>query len=170
MVTVLIGSCNLLKELDPESETDKTIRVFTKGGQWKLDTLILKTDVLSGSVWTITSDSTFINFGTIEFQQPNQTKPAYGAGHMIHRYTKNGVSKIDTAAWVPYNFNSGSNGIVTLFFSEPGRDFVVSSPDMYLDINAQEKNKICISGWRRETIYGGSGGSFGTYRRYHLAR
>jgi len=167
---LLVSSCDLLKELDPESETDKTIRIFTEGGIWKLDTLVTKTDVLSGSSSNVTSDSTFINYGTIEFQKPNQTKPGYGAGYMIHRYSKGGVNKVDTAAWVPYNFNSGSDGIVTLFFALPGQDLVVDGYDMYLDVEVKEKSKIRISGWRRETIYGGSGGSYGTYQRYHLTR
>jgi len=169
-LALFVASCDLLKELDPESDTDKTVRIFTEGDVWKLDTLVTKTDILSGDISNVTSDSTFVNFGTIEFQKPNFTQPGYGAGYMIHRYVKNGVNKVDTAAWVPYNFNSTSNGVITLFFSLPGHDFVVGAYDMYLDLNTQEEKKIRFSGWRRETIYGGSGGSYGTYRRYHLTR
>lgn len=167
---LFLSSCDLIKELDPESETDKTIRIFSEGGIWKLDTLVTKTDLFSAGISNITSDSTFVNYGTIEFQKPNQTKPGYGAGYMIHRYSKGGIAKVDTAAWVPYNFNSGSDGTVTLFFALPGQDIVVDGYDMYLDVEVMEKSKIRISGWRRETIHGGSGGSYGSYRRYHLTR
>lgn len=162
------SSCEAVEELT-ETETEKTIRIFTEG-TWNVDTLVTKTDLFSGGISNITSDSTFNNYGTIEFQKPNQTIPGYGSGFMIHRYLKNGVNRIDTAAWVPYNFNSGSNGTITLFFSPHGEDFVVNAYDMYLNLDTMEDKKIRISGWRRETIHGGSGGSYGTYRRYHLTR
>lgn len=96
--------------------------------------------------------------------------PGYGAGFMIHRYSKTGINYTDTAAWVPYNFNSGSDGTITLFFSLPYHDFVVDAYDMYLNLDMLDEKKIIISGWRRETIPGGSGGSYGTYKRYYLTR
>jgi hypothetical protein len=165
---ITLSSCEAVEELT-ETKTEKTIRIFT-AGIWNVDTLVTKTDVFSGGISNITSDSTFNNYGTIEFQKPNQTIPGYGSGFMIHRYLKNGVNRIDTAAWVPYNFNSASDGTITLFFALPGEDFIVGAYDMYLDLETMEDNKIRISGWRRETIPGGSGGSYGTYRRYHLTR
>jgi len=165
---ITLSSCEAVEELT-ETKTEKTIRIFT-AGIWNVDTLVTKTDVYSGGISNITSDSTFNNYGTIEFQKPNQTTPGYGSGFMIHRYLKNGVNRIDTAAWVPYNFNSAGDGTITLFFALPGEDFVVGAYDMYLDLETMEDNKIRISGWRRETIPGGSGGSYGTYRRYHLTR
>jgi len=167
--TLFLTSCELFDKLDPESHSEKVVRIFT-GGTWKVDSLITKTDVLSGGVSNITSDSTFMNYGTIEFMEPNQTIPGYGAGFMIHRYIRNGNSVTDTLAWVPYNFISTSDGYVTLFISEPGQDFVLDAYDMYLDLNILEENKVRFSGWRRETIPGGSGGSYGSYRSYYLTR
>lgn len=166
---IFLTSCEAVEDLTL-TETEKTIKTFTEGGNWNVDTLVGKTDLFSGGNSTITSDTTHINYGTIEFQKPNQTVPGYGAGFMIHRYTSNGVNHIDTAAWVPYNFNSGSDGTITLFFSEPGEDFVVNAYDMFLNLDKMEDKNIIISGWRRETIQGGSGGSYGSYRRYHLTR
>lgn len=168
IVSFLFTSCEAVEELT-ETETEKTIRIFTEG-IWNVDTLVTKTDLFSGGISSIQTDSTFNNYGTIEFQKPNQTVPGYGAGYMIHRYTKNGISRTDTAAWVPYNFNSGNNNYITLFFALPGQDIVVDGYDMYLDLVELSDKRIRISGWRRETIPGGSGGSYGTYRRYHLTR
>ncbi len=166
---IFMTSCEAVEELT-ETETEKTIRIFTEGGTWNVDTLVGKTDLFSGGISTITSDTTHVNYGTLEFQKPNQTVPGYGAGFMMHRYSANGVNHTDTAAWVPYNFNSTSDGTITLFFSLPDEDFVVNAYDMYLNLDVMEDKKIIISGWRRETIQGGSGGSYGTYRRYHLTR
>jgi hypothetical protein len=165
---LVFTSCEAVEELT-ETDTEKAIRIFT-AGVWNVDTLVTKTDLFSGGISNIQTDSTFSNYGTIEFQKPNQTVPGYGAGYMIHRYTKNGISRIDTAAWVPYNFNSGNNNYITLFFALPGQDIVVDGYDMYLDLVELSDKRIRISGWRRETIQGGSGGSYGTYRRYHLTR
>ena len=170
IIIFIISSCEVVDELKTESTTEKTIRIFTEGGVWNVDTLVAKTDVLSGGISTITSDSISVRYGTIEFQKPNQTLPGYGAGFMIHRYSKNGINYTDTAAWVPYNFNSGSDGTITLFFSLPYHDFVVGAYDMYLKLDVLDDKKIIISGWRRETIPGGSGGSYGTYKRYYLTR
>ncbi len=166
----IFTSCEVVDDLLPMSESEKTVKTFTEGGNWNVDTLVAKTDVFSGGISTVTSDTTYIHYGTIEFQTPNQTVPGYGAGFMIHRYNSAGVSHTDTAAWVPYNFNSASDGTITLFFSLPGEDFVVNAYDMYLNLDAMEDDKILISGWRRETIPNGSGGSYGSYRRYHLTR
>jgi hypothetical protein len=166
----IFTSCEVVDDLLPMTESEKTIKTFTEGGIWNVDTLVAKSDVFSGGISTITSDTTHIHYGTIEFQTPNQTVPGYGAGFMIHRYNSAGVSHTDTAAWVPYNFNSASDGTITLFFSLPGEDFVVNAYDMYLNLDAMEDDKIVISGWRRETIPNGSGGSYGSYRRYHLTR
>jgi hypothetical protein len=90
---------------------------------------------------------------------------------MIHRFVKGGENYIDTLAWVPYNFSSvGQEGVITIFISEPGKDKVVGASDMYLDLNIREDKKVKFSGWRRVTIYGGSGGSYGWYRSYSLSR
>jgi hypothetical protein len=168
---ITFTSCEeVVDQIDPKSETEKTIEVFTEGGLWNVDTLVTKTDLFGNGNSTITSDTTHINYGTIEFQKPNQTVPGYGSGFMIHRYSNGGINYTDTSAWVPYNFNSGTDGTITLFFSMPGEDFVVNAYDMYLNLDAREDKKIIISGWRRITIPGGSGGSYGTYRRYHLTR
>jgi len=166
--SIFLSSCETVEELT-ETDTEKAIRIFTKG-TWNVDTLVTKTDLFSGGISTIQTDSTFSNYGTIEFQKPNQTVPGYGAGYMIHRYVKNGIQRIDTAAWVPYNFNSGNNNYITLFFALPGQDIMLDGYDMYLDLVELSDNRIRTSGWRRETIHGGSGGSYGTYRRYHLTR
>lgn len=163
------SSCDKIEET-LESETETTIRIFTEGGIWRVDTLVTKTDLFSGGVSNVTTDSLFVGMGTLEFQKPNQTVPGYGAGYMIHRYTRNGFNRIDTTAWVPYNFKSGTDGTITLFFALPGEDLVVDAYDMYLNLDLREDKKVRISGWRREVIPGGSGGSYGSYRRYHLTR
>jgi hypothetical protein len=166
------ASCELAEQLNPESDSEKNVRIFTKGGNWNVDTLNVKTDLFGGGISTITSDTSYLNYGTIEFQDPEATlNPGYGAGYMIHRYMKNSDSHVDTLAWVPYNFNSvGQEGVITIFISEPGKDKVVGAFDMYLDLNIREDKKVRFSGWRRETIYGGSGGSYGLYRSYSLSR
>ena len=167
---VAVTSCEVVEDILPKSETEKRIEIFTQGGVWQLDSLIGKTDVMSGGVSTITSDSLWLNYGTIEFQEPNQTVPGYGAGFMIHRYVENGQNQVDTAAWVPYNFNSGNENYITLFFALPGEDLVLDGYDMILDPEVIQEDKIVISGWKRETIPGGSGGSYGSYRKYYLTR
>jgi len=169
VLAFVLASCSVIDEINPESDTDKAIRIFTSG-IWNVDTLVTKTDVLSGGQSTVLTDSTFTAYGSLEFQKLNQTVPGYGAGYMIHRYSKSGISHVDTSAWVPYNFNSGNNNYITLFFALPGQDIVVDGYDMYLDLVELSDKRIRISGWRRETIPGGSGGSYGSYRRYHLTR
>jgi hypothetical protein len=163
-------SCDKIEEA-LESESDKTLRIFTKGGAWKVDSLVLKTDVLSGGISNITSDSTFVNFGTVEFKSPNEEESGYGSGLMIHRYTKNGKNRIDTLAWVPYNFNGTSDKIITIFTMPPIQDPTGHKYlDLYLDLQIRENNKVKFSGWRRETISHGSGGSFGWYQSWVLSR
>lgn len=166
------ASCELVEELDPESETEKITRIFLEGSPWKLDTLNIKTDLFSAGISTITSDTTYYNYGTIEFLDPAAEKnPGYFAGFMIHRFSENGLQKVDTLAWVPYNFSSGSDNHVTIFIRTPGSfDFVVGAWDMYLDKVIIEEKKIKIEGWRRETIHGGSGGAYGSFRSYVLSR
>lgn len=163
-------SCDKLEEL-METETEKTVRIFTQGGVWTVDSLVLKTDVLSSGVSKITSDSTFVNYGTIEFKSPNEAESGYGSGLMIHRYTKKGKNRIDTLAWVPYNFNTGNNAFVTIFTMPPIKDPTGHKYlDLYLDLNTRQEKKVKFSGWRRETISMGSGGSYGWYRSYVLSR
>lgn len=171
LLVLVLSSCGLLNDLSPKSETEKRIEIFTKGGVWKVDSLVKKTDVLSSGVSNITSDSLFLNYGTMEFQEPNFTKPGYNTGFLIHKYTKNGKSRIDTLAWAPYNHNSGSDNHITIFYPQPGMlDYVVKAYDMYLDPITIENKKVRIGGWRRNSLNNGSGGSIGTYRRYHLTR
>ena len=171
-VIFTISSCELAEQLDPESDSEKNVKVLTKGGVWNVDTLNMKTDLFSGGNSLITSDTTYLNYGTLEFQDPEAANnPGYGAGFLIHRYAINSVSHIDTLAWVPYNFISiGQEKVITIFISEPGKDKVIDAFDMYLDLNIREDKKVKFSGWRRETIYGGSGGSYGWYRSYSLSR
>jgi hypothetical protein len=169
----LVGlvSCEKIDEL-LESETDKTVRIFTEGGVWKVDSLVLKTDVFSSGISNVTSDSTFLNYGTIEFKSPNEAESGYGSGLMIHRYTKNGKARIDTLAWVPYNFKSvNQEKVITIFTMPPVKDPTGHKYlDLYLDLQIKQENKVKFSGWRRETISMGSGGSYGWYRSYVLTR
>jgi len=164
-------SCEKLDEL-LESETDKTTRIFTQGGMWTVDSLVLKTDVLSGGISKITSDSTFLNYGTIEFKTPNEAESGYGSGLMIHRYTKKGKARIDTLAWVPYNFKSVfQDKVITVFTMPPIKDPTGHKYlDLYLDLKVRDEKKVKFSGWRRETITQGSGGSFGWYQNWVLSR
>lgn len=170
---VLMGfiSCEKIDQL-LESDTDKTLRIFTQGGVWNVDSLVLKTDVLSSGVSNLTSDSAFVNLGTIEFQDPNAAKNGgYGSGFMIHRYIKKGKNRIDTLAWVPYNFKSGNKAYITVFTMPPIKDPTGKKYlDFYLDLKVLTEKKIKFSGWRRETISMGSGGSYGWYRNYVLSR
>lgn len=172
-MSILMGffSCEKIDEL-LESESDKTIRIFTKGGVWNVDSLILKTDVLSGGTSKVTSDSTFVNYGTIEFKSPNEAESGFGSGLMIHRYTKNGKSRIDTLAWVPYNFKSVfQEKVITIFTIPPVKDPTGHKYlDLYLDLQIRQENKLKFSGWRRVTISHGSGGSDGWYQAWVLSR
>jgi hypothetical protein len=170
-IVFTVSSCELAEQLDPESDSEKSVRIFTKG-IWNVDTLNVKTDLFSAGLSNVTSDTTYFNYGTIEFQDPEAaSNPGYGAGYMIHRYVKNSISQIDTLAWVPYNFSSvGQEKVITIFISEPGKDKVVGASDMYLDLNIREDKKVKFSGWRRVSIYGGSGGSYGWYRSYSLSQ
>lgn len=170
-LTMSFASCEKIDEL-LESETDKTVRIFTEGGVWKVDSLILKTDVLSSGISNVTSDSTFLNYGTIEFKSPNEAESGYGSGLMIHRYTKKGKARIDTLAWVPYNFKSvNQEKVITIFTMPPVKDPTGHKYlDLYLDLQIRQENKVKFSGWRRETISMGSGGSYGFYRSYVLTR
>ncbi len=170
---VMISSCDQVEDLLPKSESDKNVEIFTKGGAWNVDTLNIKTDVLQSGESNITSDTSYYDYGTIEFQDPGAANnPGYGAGYMIHYYMENGQNKIDTLAWVPYNFISVTQEkVITIFIPDPNsEDIVVDGYDMYLDLNTREEKKVKFSGWRRETIPGGSGGSYGNFRSYSLSR
>lgn len=171
VVPLSFTSCEKIDEL-LESETDKTVRIFTEGGIWNVDSMVVKTDVLSGGVSKITSDSTFLNYGTIEFKSPNEAESGYGSGLMIHRYIKNDKARIDTLAWVPYNFQSvGQEKVITIFTMPPIKDPTGHKYlDLYLDLQIRQDKKVKFSGWRRETISHGSGGSYGWYRSYVLTR
>jgi len=170
-ILLLISSCELFEKVSLKSESEKRIDLLTQGGVWKVDSLIQKTDVLSSGNSKIITDSLFLNYGTLEFQKPNFTKPGYNTGFLIHKYVKKSVPRVDTLAWAPYNHQSGSDNHVTIFFPSPNQsDFIVGAYDMYLDPLALESKIVRLGGWRRETISGGSGGSLGTYRRYHLTR
>lgn len=165
------SSCELFDELG-ETEKQKVTRIFTEGSPWKLDTLVLKTDLMSGGVSVITSDTAYYNYGTIEFLDPaNANNPGYNTGYMIHRYTRNGSEMVDTMAWAPYNHNSGSDNHVTIFIRNSNSyDFVVGAWDMYLDKIIIDKKKVKIEGWRREDAGGTTGGTYGTFRSYVLTR
>jgi hypothetical protein len=170
LLLLVFVSCEKINEL-METDTEKTIKIFTTGGTWNVDSLVLKTDVLSGGVSKITSDSTFVNYGTVEFKSPNEAESGFGSGLMIHRYTKKGKSRVDTLAWVPYNFNTGNNAFVTVFTMPPVKDPSGHKYlDFYLDLQILKEKKVKFSGWRRETISMGSGGSYGFYRNYVLSR
>jgi hypothetical protein len=78
---------------------------------------------------------------------------------------------IDSLAWVPYNFNTGNNAFITVFTMPPVKDPSGHKYlDLYLDLQILESKKVKFSGWRRETIYGGSGGSYGYYQNWVLSR
>jgi hypothetical protein len=167
----LFVSCDKIEEA-LETETETTVRIFTKGGVWKVDSLVLKTDVFSGGISNVLSDSTFVNYGTVEFKSPNEEESGYGSGLMIHRYTKNGKAHVDTLAWVPYNFKSvNQDNVITIFTMPPVKDPTGHKYlDLYLDLQIREENKVKFSGWRRVTISHGSGGSDGWYQSWVLSR
>jgi hypothetical protein len=165
------SSCDLVNELDPETETEKVTRIFTEGSPWKVDTLNLKEDYFSGGISIVTFDTTYYDYGSIEFLDPAAPEnPGFNAGYMIHRYTENGVQKVHSNAWVPYNHNSGSDRAITVFVRNIFTgEFVVGAWDMYLDKIIIEEEELKFAGWRREDSPAGNGGVYGTYRSYSLS-
>jgi hypothetical protein len=75
-------------------------------------------------------------------------------------------------AWVPYNFKSvNQEKVITIFTMPPVKDPTGHKYlDLYLDLQIRQENKVKFSGWRRNTISMGSGGSYGWYRSYVLTR
>jgi hypothetical protein len=172
----VFASCELISEaIDSRSDQEKVIDLLTKGGIWSVDSLVaqVKSEAPGSSI--VTSDSLFLKFGTWEFQDPNNDKnPGFNAGYLIHKYTKKGSPRIDTLAWVPYNFASPSSEIptLTIFFPDPSvqnRDMVVDDTENYFLYLKKEENVIRIEGGFGYNV--GSGATrIINYKRYHLAR
>ncbi|HOX77698.1 MAG TPA: hypothetical protein PLW31_06625 [Bacteroidales bacterium] len=169
----IFSSCDKINDIiDPETETEKVTRIFVEGSPWHVDTLTYKEDFLSGSQSVVTYDTSYFNYGTLEFTDPDASEnPGYNCGYMIHRYSENGQAKIDSMAWAPYNHNSGSDNHITIFIHDQNSiDFVVGAWDMYLDKIIIGENKVKVEGWRRENAGGTSGGIYGNFRGYTLSR
>ena len=172
LLTTMTSCEDLIEDISPESETERVTRIFTEGSPWKVDTLTYKEDFLSGGQSIVTYDTTYYNYGTIEFTDPEAAEnPGYNTGYMIHRYTENGQQKVDSMAWAGYNHQSGSDRAITVFIHDQNSiDFVAGAWDMYLDKIIIEENKVKFEGWRRETSGNGTGGVYGNFRGYSLSR
>lgn len=168
-VLALFISCN---ELTEKTTKEKTIDILTTG-TWKVDSLVaqIKSEAPGSSI--ITSDSLFLNYGTLTFQNPgNESNPGYNTGYLIHTYTKASTSHIDTLAWVPYNFDSPSSDIdqLTIFYPDPSvlvRNIVINDIQNTFLYLKKESNVVRIEG--------GFGFDVGAtrivnYKRYHLSK
>lgn len=172
----ILFSCELISEAtDSRSDQEKVIDLLTKGGVWKVDSLVAQVKSEAPGISVINSDSLFLNYGTWEFQDPgNDKNPGFNTGYLIHKYTKKGTARIDTLAWVPYNFGFPASEIptLTLFFPDPSlvkREIVVNDQENYFQYLKQEANVIRIEGGFGFNV--GSGTTRVTnYKRYHLSR
>lgn len=165
----LVFSCEMIED-KLATETEKKVKLLTEGGVWKVDSLVMMTDVLNGSVSTITSDSIALHVGTLQFTDPESSSNAgYGAGFVIHTYEIAGVTQVDTMAWTPYNFQSGNDNVITIFYETPNStDWVVGATDMYFDLLKFKDKEVRIGSWRRFDAFNGTAN--GVYKRYHLTR
>lgn len=171
----LISSCSLFEALENKSEQEKTIELLTTGGVWKLDSATWKIESNAPGLSVTLNDSLFLNYGTWEFQSPENPKnPGFTAGYLIHKYVKKGVNKTDTLAWTPYNFGStldNSDTYLTIFYPDPSllvRDIVVDDMQFTFSYQKKERNLVRITG-----TYGFSVGVATTIkhtRQYRLTR
>lgn len=161
-------------ELEEKSVQDKTIDLLT-GGVWKVDSLVAQIKSESPGVSITTSDSLFLNYGTFTFQKPgNDSGPGYGTGYLIHTYTKASATRIDTLAWVPYNFDFPASEIdhLTIFYPDASvlvRDIVINDVENMFLYLKKEPNTVRIEGGFSFTV--GSGTTIiRNYKRYHLSK
>jgi hypothetical protein len=168
-MAVTFSMCKLT-DLEPKTPRQKKIDLFTAGnGIWNVDSLTQAT-MQQG---TTTSDSLFLNNGTLEFKTPSTTEanPGHGIGFLIHRYTKKGVTVVDSLAWAPYSFASVTDETnITFFFPQPFHpiDYVSNVAESVLDPSILESKKVRLSGLRQTT--NNNGVVIGLYLEYYLTR
>jgi hypothetical protein len=169
LVATTFVTCSL-KDLTPETPRQKKIDLFTSGNAtWKVDSLTVAT-IDQG---TTTSDSLFLNNGTLRFSVPatTETSPGYGTGFLIHTYTKKGVTVTDSLAWAPYNFASITDETnITFFFPQPYHpvDYVSNVAESILNPTILESSRVKLSGLRETT--NSNGAILGLYLEYYLTK
>jgi hypothetical protein len=169
LVTLL--SCSLFEDIENKSYLDQTIELLADGGTWKVDSLVR---------WKFTpatgvTDSLFLNYGTVEFQTPDNPKcPVPNGGFMIHRYTKKGVAKVDTLAWVPEGAGAREPDPAPLYaffiwYEDPaGQPTYLDDLMLGFNFRTKEKNKVNVAASSQTTQ---SGIVVAEYQySYHLTR
>jgi hypothetical protein len=98
------------------------------------------------------SDSLFLNYGTFEFQSADNPKcPVPNGGFLIHRYTKKGIAKVDTLAWVPEGAGSRKPDqeplyAVSIWYEDPsGQSTYLDDLMLGFKFRIKENNKVNIS-------------------------
>jgi hypothetical protein len=174
MSCVTLASCSLIESLDPKTEQDKTIELLTVGGVWNVDSATWKVTTEAPGLNLTLSDSVFTNYGTWEFQAPVDVFTRYGTGYLIHRYTKKGIAKVDTMAWVPTMFGSISDNAdktLTIWFIDKTllqREIVLDDWETYFDYKQKDKNIVRIEGYFAYAI---GVGTIGRHtRKFRLSR
>jgi hypothetical protein len=145
-----LASCSLFEDLENKTYRDQTIELLTKGGTWKVDSLVR---------WKFTpatgvTDSLFLNYGTMEFQSPdNKDIPFGNHGYMIHKYTKNGKARVDTLAWEPFGAGSRSPDPeplygLSIWYEDPNGQPASFTDDLEFSFifRMKEKNKVNVAG------------------------
>lgn len=172
LLCVSITACSLVEDLENKTYREQTIELLTQGGAWKVDSLVKWKFTPDAGV----KDSLFLNYGTIEFQSPDNPKIPFGNnGYMIHRYTKNGTARVDTMAWEP--FGAGKREpeptpvpALTIWYEDPKGQATSFTDDLILafDFRIKEQKKVNLAG---EYSLTQSGIVVADYRyRYHLTR
>lgn len=152
LLCLSFASCNPLESVNPKTEEEQTIELLTKGGVWNLDSATWKiTSVAPGLELTL-NDSVFLSYGTWEFQAPVDVFTRFGTGYLIHSYSKNGMAKIDTLAWLPYAYGSTSDDRfkgLTIWYPDssiPNGQLVVDDMEHHFLYLQKDNNLVRING------------------------
>jgi len=150
LLCLVLASCSLFENLENKSYRDQTIELLTEGGVWKVDSLVR---------WKFTpatgiKDSLFLNYGTMEFQSPDNAKIPFGNhGYLIHKYTKNGIARVDTMAWEPFGAGSREPDPeplygLSIWYEDPNGQSASYTDDLEISFNfrSKEKKKVNIAG------------------------
>ena len=144
-----LASCSLFESLENKSYRDQTIELLTQGGKWKVDSMV-QWKFIGAKV----TDSLFLNYGTFEFQSPDNAKTPFGNhGYLIHTYTKKGKAKIDTLAWEP--FGAGTRDPdprplydISIWYEDPNGQSTSFSDDLEISFKfrVRENSKVNFAG------------------------
>lgn len=172
LLCMVLASCSLFEDIENKMYREQTIELLAEGGTWKVDSLVR---------WKFTpatgvTDSLFLNYGTMEFQSPdNKDIPFPGHGYLIHKYTKNGKARVDTLAWEP--FGAGIRApdpeplyALSIWYEDPNGQMASFSDDLEFGFKfrIKEKNKVNIAGEYKITQPGLTIAEF--HYSYHLTR